>query len=110
MRASRGEVWWAEEPDIGRRPVLVMTRERAIDVLTWVLVAPATRTVRGIPTEVGLDEDDGMPEGCALTLDNIRPLRKGLLTEKITSLGSEKMDEVCQSLLTAVDCRPRRQG
>lgn len=104
MGPTRGEMWWAEEPEIGRRPVLVLTRARAIEVLTWVLVAPATRSVRGIPTEVGLNQEDGMPEVCALTLDNVRPLRKSLLTNRISSLAPEKMDEVCRALATAVDC------
>lgn len=104
-RPSRGEIWWAEEPEIGRRPVLVISRDRAIDVLTWVLVAPVTRTVRDIPTEVKVDEEEGMPQTCAVTLDNIRPMRKALLTEWITTLGHNRMNEVCAALLTAVDCR-----
>ena len=68
---NRGEVWWIEHPEAGRRPACVLTRQAAIPVLTSVLVAPATRTVRGIPTEVALTRDDGMPEDCALTLDNV---------------------------------------
>ena len=59
---NRGEVWWVEHPDVGRRPACVLTRDAAIPVLRAVLVAPATRTVRGIPTEVALGPDDGMPE------------------------------------------------
>src|SRR2546423_15719482 len=47
----KGDIWWAEAED-KRRPVLVVTRSRAIPVLTWIVVAPITRTVRGIPTEV----------------------------------------------------------
>ena len=51
---NRGEVWWLEHPDAGRRPVCVLTRQAAIPVLTSVLVAPATRTIRDIPTELRL--------------------------------------------------------
>lgn len=68
---ARGEVWWVEAPATGRRPYLVLTREHAIPVLNAVVAVPATRTVRSIPTEVVLDEDDGMPQPCALSLDNL---------------------------------------
>lgn len=101
---ARGEVWWVEEPDLGRRPVVVLTRDSAIPVLTWVLVAPVTRRVRGIPTEVVLDVEDGMPQHCAVTLDNLRPVRRELLTERITALGAVEMFAVCRALVTAVAC------
>lgn len=100
----RGEVWWLEDSEVGRRPALVLTRESAIEVLTWLLVAPITRTVRGIPTEVALDESDGMPEPCAATLDNVRPVRKSLLTDRITTLRAERLQEACTALNLAVDC------
>ena len=103
-RPARGEMWWIEEPDIGRRPGLVLTRDSAIDVLTWVLVAPATRTIRDIPTEVSLDPDDGVPWPCAVTLDNIRPVRRALLVERITLLDQTLMQRVCSALRVAVDC------
>ena len=100
----RGEVWWLEEPDIGRRPVLVMTRDAALPVLTWALVAPVTRTVRGIPTEVPLDDGDGLPEPCAATLDNLRPVRQSLLVDRVSQLSEQKMDAACAALRVAVDC------
>ena len=56
----RGEVWWVEDPDAGRRPHLILTRDTAVPVLTQVIAIPATRTVRGLPTEVELGIDDGM--------------------------------------------------
>jgi mRNA interferase MazF len=101
---SRGEVWWAELPDAGRRPACVVTRDAAIPVLATVLVAPATRTVRGIPTEVALGRDDGMPTACALSLDNLTAVRKALLTERITALGDAKLDELCGALRAATGC------
>src|SRR6185312_10634401 len=58
---ARSEIWWAEHPDAGRRPFLVLTRQAAIPVLNALLAVPATRTIRQIPTEVVLDIDDGMP-------------------------------------------------
>lgn len=101
---ARGEVWWVEDPALGRRPALVLTRDGAIAVLDWLLVAPLSRTVRGIPTEVALDADDGLPEPCAATLDNVRPVRRALLTERITTLGPDRMHAVCAALRVAVAC------
>jgi mRNA interferase MazF len=101
---KHGEVWWAEHPTAGRRPVLVLTRTEAISVLNEILVVPATRTVRGIPTEVELDQDDGMPSVCVLSLDNVTPLPKGLLIERITALTPARLREVCLALGAAVNC------
>jgi mRNA interferase MazF len=101
---NRGEVWWVEHPEAGRRPACILTREAAIPVLTAVLVAPATRTVRGIPTEVVLDEDDGMPQRCALSFDNIAPVPKALLTERITTLSPARLSAACEALRAATGC------
>jgi mRNA interferase MazF len=83
---------------------LVLTRDRAISVLNGVIVAPATRTIRGIPTEVPLGPSDGMPEACALTMDNVQVVSKRSLAERICTLGSVRMLEACRALRTAVDC------
>lgn len=99
-----GDVWWAELADAGRRPACVLSRAASIPVLTSIVVAPATRTVRGIPTEVPLDEDDGMPLPCALTLDNLATIPKALLTEKITALSAGKRGELCRALALATGC------
>lgn len=101
---NRGEIWWAEHPDAGRRPFLVLTRQAAIPVLQRVLAVPATRTIRNIPTELHLDEEDGMPETCALAFDNITTIPKALLTKRITKLPVEKLEEVCRALRAATAC------
>jgi mRNA interferase MazF len=101
---KRGEVWWYEPGSAGRRPFLILTREEAIPVLTTVLAVPATRTIRGIPTEVPLDESDGMPAACCLTLDNVTAIRSALCTERITRLGAAHMHEVCRALAAATGC------
>lgn len=101
---TRGEVWWAEHPDAGRRPFLVLTREAAIPVLHRVVAVPATRTIRGIPTEVALDVEDGMPERCALSFDNVTTLPKSLLTERICRLGADRLAEACRALAVATGC------
>jgi mRNA interferase MazF len=101
---NRGEVWWVEHPEAGRRPACVLTRQAAIPVLTSVLVAPATRTIRGIPTEVVLTRDDGMPADCALSLDNVASVPKALLTERITRIPDPRLDELCGALRAATGC------
>jgi mRNA interferase MazF len=101
---NRGEVWWAEHPDAGRRPYLVLTRQAAVPVLTRVLAVPATRTIRGIPTEVVLDQDDGMPERCALSFDNIVTMPKSLLTSRVCKLPVDRLQAVCQALQAATGC------
>lgn len=101
---ARGDVCWLELPDEGRRPVCVLTREAALPVLRNVSVALVTRTVRGIPTEVRLDERDGMPAECAISLDNVRTVPKRMLTERITVLSGGQMHEVCRALSVATGC------
>ena len=101
---ARGEVWWYEHPEHGRRPFVVLTRDAAIPVLEQLLAAPATRTVRGIPTEVELDESHGMPTRCALALDNVGVIRTSLCTELITRLDPERMRAICDALRIATVC------
>ena len=103
-QAAHGEIWWLEDRDIGRRPVLVLTRDSAVVVLTGLVVAPITRTIRGIPTEIELDSDDGMAERCAVTLDNLRTVPKALLTRRIAALSVAKRLQMCEALRFAVDC------
>lgn len=101
---ARGEIWWYQDPRAGRRPFLILTRDEAIPVLNQVLAVPATRTVRGIPTEVPLGASDGMPADCALTLDNVTLVRVALCTDRITRLGLERMQDVCVALRIATVC------
>ncbi len=101
---NRGEVWWMEHPGTGRRPACILTRQAAIPVLNAVLVAPATRTARGIPSEVALGREDGMPDDCALSFDNLLTVRKALLTERITTLAPGRLAELCAALDVAAGC------
>jgi mRNA interferase MazF len=88
----------------------VLTRDAAIEGLTSVIGVPATRTVRGIPSEVELTTDDGMPDRCVLSLDNIRVLQKSYFRERICALGPERMDAVCLALARATGCSGRSSG
>ncbi len=98
---ARSEVWWYEDPRAGRRPFLVLTRDEVIPLLNQVLAVPATRTIRGIPTEVRLGPDDGLPAECVLSLDNVTLVRPALCTALITRLGDETMAKVCEALSRA---------
>jgi mRNA interferase MazF len=101
---KRGEVWWYEDPRARRRPFLILTRDAAIPVLNQVLAVPATRTIRGIPTEVPLGPEDDMPAECVLTLDNLTVIRPAQCTERLKVLGPERLADVCAALRVVVDC------
>lgn len=97
-------MWWSEHPDLGRRPVLVLSRDAVLEVLARPLVAPLTTRVRRIPTEVALNRADGLPRDCVVTLDNVQPLDRALLVERVARLGPERMREVWAALAVAVEC------
>lgn len=100
----RGEVWWLHQPDRKPRPACILTRDEAIPVLRRLVVVTATTKVRGIATEVGLDENDGMPRRCVLSLDNVLTVSKALLSDRITTLPSARMHQVCEALRIATGC------
>ncbi|GIV97617.1 MAG: hypothetical protein KatS3mg057_2274 [Herpetosiphonaceae bacterium] len=92
---NQGDVYWYtfKSPD-KRRPVVILTRNSAIHFLSGITVAPITRTIRGIPTEVVLTEEDGLFTMCAVNLDNIQTIQKANLAGYITHLSLEKMRAV----------------
>jgi len=99
----RGEVWWAEQPDpIGRRPVILLSRDEAYEVRNAVTIAQVTTAIRNIPVEVLLDEKDGLPQKCAVNLDTITTIRKAILTKRICSLSSEKMGQIDKAIKFAL--------
>lgn len=96
----RGEIRWYTFalPD-KRRPVLLLTRANVIDSLNEIIVVPATRTIRGIPSEVVLTPDDGLPTACALNFDHIALAQRSRLGAVIASLSDDRWDEVRNALL-----------
>lgn len=97
-------MWWAATPG-GDRPVLVMTRDPVADRIAAVVVAPCTRTIRGLMSELHLDQEDGMPEPCVAAFDNLHTVRRAQLRQLITRLSPERMDEACRVLADALGCR-----
>jgi mRNA interferase MazF len=102
---ARAEVWWSELPEIGRRPVVVLSRDAAIPRLRRALVAPCTTTIRGLASEVVLEPaDDPVPRRCAVNLDSVESVSIGVLVERLGRLGDARMRQVCDALAVAVDC------
>ncbi|HUQ62998.1 MAG TPA: type II toxin-antitoxin system PemK/MazF family toxin [Acidimicrobiales bacterium] len=103
LAPRQGEIWWAESED-KRRPVLVVTRSDAVPVLTWVVIAPVTRSVRGIPTEVPLGPSEGLKVDCVASFDNLQPIRRSFMTSRIGDLGSARAGAICSALAAMADC------
>lgn len=101
----RGEVWWCEPPDIGRRPVVVLSRDAAIPRLRRALVAPCTTTIRGLASEVVLEPgDDPVPRLSAVNLDSVESVSLAVLTDRLGSLSGARLRELCAALAVATDC------
>jgi mRNA interferase MazF len=83
---------------------LILSRHAVLETLRRPLVAPLTTRIRGLPTEVQLDADDGLPQPCAVSLDNVQPLAAALLVDRIARLDPERMRAVCDALAFAVEC------
>lgn len=102
----RGELWWCEPPEIGRRPVVVLSRDAAIPRLRRALVAPCTTTIRGLPSEVVLEPgDDPIGRRSAVNLDSVESVSVAVLVERLGRLSDVKMREICAALAVAVDCQ-----
>ncbi len=99
----RGEVRWYKfrRPD-KKRPVVVLTRDSALEFLGEVTVAPITSTIREIPTEVALGPVDGLPRECAVNLDHIQTVSRGQLGALITTLPERRLEEIRGALLFAL--------
>ncbi|PIX25023.1 MAG: hypothetical protein COZ69_04510 [Deltaproteobacteria bacterium CG_4_8_14_3_um_filter_45_9] len=102
----RGEVWWAELPlPIGRRPVVLLSRDEAYAVRNAVTVAEVTTTIRGIPVEVELGPEDGLPKKCVVNLDTIVTIRKDLLIERLAILRDEKIEQINSAIKFTLSIR-----
>ena len=98
----RGEIRWYtfRLPD-KRRPVLVLTRDEVIDRLNEIIVAPVTRTIRGLRAEVLLTEDDGMPAACAVNFDHLSLGQRDRFGAVLCTLPEHLWPEARRALLTA---------
>lgn len=96
---NRGDVCWYsfKSPD-KKRPVLIVTRDSAIPVLNSVTIAPITSTIRSIPTEIVLTEEDGLPQTCAANFDNLQTVPKSQIGGRITRLSRRKMQQAAAAI------------
>jgi mRNA interferase MazF len=103
---QHGEVWWCELPDVGRRPVVVLSRGEAVRSRRRAVVAPCTTNVRGLPSEVRLEPgEDPVPRPCVASLDSLESVPTGVLVQRLGLLDPERMRSICTALGVAVDCR-----
>jgi len=103
---ARGELWWCELADVGRRPVVVLSRDVAIPRLRRALIAPCTTNIRGLPSEVLLEpREDPVPLRSAVNMDSVESVSVGVLVERMGRLSDARMRAVCVALEVAVDCR-----
>jgi mRNA interferase MazF len=101
---KKGEVWWANLPKpIGRRPVVLLSRNEAYSVRNAVTVAEVTTTIRDIPVEVPLGTTDGMPKKCVANLDTIITISKDALDARITSLTQNKIEDINEAVRFALN-------
>jgi mRNA interferase MazF len=102
---ARGEVWWCEVAEIGRRPVVVLSRDAAIPRLRRALIAPCTTTIRGLASEVILDPgEDPVPRRSAVNLDSVESVSIALLVDRLGRLADVRMRDICAALAVAVQC------
>jgi mRNA interferase MazF len=100
---KRGEVRWYRFSQPGkRRPIVILTRDSALDFLGEITIAPITSIIRTIPSEVPLAESDGMPQECVVNLDHVQTVSKGKIGSLVTTLTPRKMAELRSALLFAL--------
>jgi mRNA interferase MazF len=99
----RGQVRWYtfRAPD-KRRPVLILTRDSALSFLNSVTVAPITTTVRDIPSEIYLTQEDGLLTECVANMDNLQTVPKSRVGSLITSLSTARMTDVNRAVAFAL--------
>lgn len=103
----RGEIrWYTFAPPDKRRPVLILTRDSVIEVLNELIVVPATRTIRGISTELVLTRDDGMPSTCVLNFDHVALAQRGRIGSVIGILDETRWPDVERALMIACGFEP----
>lgn len=102
---ARGELWWADLGESGRRPVVVLSRDAAIRGRRRSMVAACSTTVRGLPSEVLLEPgEDPVPTLCAVQLDGVVDVDVRVLTQRLGRLGPGRLREVCAALAVATGC------
>ena len=104
-RIARGDVrLYSFRPPDKSRPVVVLTRDSALAYLATATVAPITSTIRGVPSEVLLNEEDGMKSPCAVNLHNPVTVTQERLGKRVAQLSAPRMREICAALRFSLGC------
>lgn len=101
---TQGELWLMETPNSKRRPVLIVSRDDVIPVLSNVVVAPVTSTIRAIPTCIPVGPDEGIDHESVATFDNLATVPKSVLTRRLGALGVGGRSQLCAALSAMADC------
>jgi mRNA interferase MazF len=98
---SRGEVW---DADLGPviRPVLIVTRETAIPVLSRLVCVAITKTVRGHPAEVELSRSHGVDEPSVANCDWVITVTKDRLLRRRGRLDPTTIRHLNAALVLAL--------
>src|SRR5256714_13309719 len=100
----RGELWWCEPPEVGRRPVVVLSRDAAIPRLRRALIAPCTTTIRGLPSEVVLEpSEDPVPRRSGVNLGSGESGAVAVLGGRLGRVREDRMRPLCAALGGGVD-------
>jgi mRNA interferase MazF len=86
-----------------RRPVVVLTRDRAIPVLANVTVAAVTGTIRELPTEVPVGTKQGLSRESVVNCDNLFTIPKQALGRRRGELDPESLHRLRAALMIAID-------
>lgn len=102
---QRGEIWLHQfaSPD-KRRPVVVLSRPQALQLLRTAVVAQVTSTIHGSPSEVIVGVEEGLKAPSAVNLDNVHTVDQRSLRHYVGVLSEEKMRQVCRALAIATGC------
>lgn len=105
VEVRHADIWWVgPDPFDQRRPVLVVTRQSILPFLTSIVVAPITRRIRGIITEIALGPSDGLGERCVASFDNLQTVHVGRFERRVGSLGLVREAEICSALEALAGC------
>jgi mRNA interferase MazF len=101
---EQGDIWLVEQPDQKPRPCLVLTRASAVPLLTSLTVAPLTRTVRGIPSELPVGPADGMSIESVASFDNVTTIHRAHFARRLGRVDPVRWHQVCEAMRVAIGC------
>lgn len=99
---GHAQVWWADLEKV--RPVVVLTRMTVAPLLSRLVIAPITTTVRGLATEVAVGEAEGVRNGSVVNFDNVQLVPVARLLRRAGWIDSHRWPEFCRAMARVMDC------